>query len=128
AAFAPSRESDDGVLALAALRHEPRILDSHRCLLEADQLVCVSLQPSSERGELDGFFPQRAVGEEDRHAAEMLQLRPNCECCDRDLPPGSFLAPFRSRTDHAARHHRDNPFRTMTLSVPVANIAAMRRV
>ena len=19
----------------------------------------------------------------------MLQLRPNCECCDRDLPPGS---------------------------------------
>jgi len=22
----------------------------------------------------------------------MLQLRPNCECCDRDLPPGSTEA------------------------------------
>jgi hypothetical protein len=22
----------------------------------------------------------------------MLQLRPNCECCDRDLPPDSLLA------------------------------------
>jgi hypothetical protein len=22
----------------------------------------------------------------------MLQLRPNCECCDADLPPGSTLA------------------------------------
>jgi hypothetical protein len=22
----------------------------------------------------------------------MLQLRPNCECCDRDLPPDSTLA------------------------------------
>ena len=22
----------------------------------------------------------------------MLQLRPNCECCDTDLPPGSALA------------------------------------
>ena len=22
----------------------------------------------------------------------MLQLRPNCECCDRDLPPNSLLA------------------------------------
>lgn len=22
----------------------------------------------------------------------MLQLRPNCECCDRDLPPGSHEA------------------------------------
>jgi uncharacterized protein len=22
----------------------------------------------------------------------MLQLRPNCECCDRDLPPGSLDA------------------------------------
>ena len=22
----------------------------------------------------------------------MLQLRPNCECCDRDLPPDSALA------------------------------------
>ena len=22
----------------------------------------------------------------------MLELRPNCECCDRDLPPGSELA------------------------------------
>lgn len=22
----------------------------------------------------------------------MLQLRPNCECCDRDLPPGSVDA------------------------------------
>jgi uncharacterized protein len=22
----------------------------------------------------------------------MLQLRPNCECCDRDLPPASPLA------------------------------------
>jgi hypothetical protein len=22
----------------------------------------------------------------------MLELRPNCECCDRDLPPGSDLA------------------------------------
>jgi len=27
----------------------------------------------------------------------MLQLRPNCECCDRDLPPGSadaFICSF----------------------------------
>lgn len=22
----------------------------------------------------------------------MLDLRPNCECCDRDLPPGSLAA------------------------------------
>ena len=22
----------------------------------------------------------------------MLELRPNCECCDRDLPPDSLLA------------------------------------
>ncbi|WP_083198430.1 DUF1272 domain-containing protein [Pararhizobium polonicum] len=22
----------------------------------------------------------------------MLQLRPNCECCDKDLPPGSLEA------------------------------------
>jgi hypothetical protein len=22
----------------------------------------------------------------------MLELRPNCECCDRDLPPGSLHA------------------------------------
>ena len=22
----------------------------------------------------------------------MLELRPNCECCDRDLPPGSLEA------------------------------------
>jgi hypothetical protein len=22
----------------------------------------------------------------------VLQLRPNCECCDRDLPPGSLAA------------------------------------
>ena len=22
----------------------------------------------------------------------MLQVRPNCECCDKDLPPGSPLA------------------------------------
>ena len=27
-----------------------------------------------------------------RHGSAMLELRPNCECCDRDLPPGSELA------------------------------------
>ncbi len=28
----------------------------------------------------------------DRRWAFMLQMRPNCEACDRDLPPGSVAA------------------------------------
>ncbi len=40
----------------------------------------------------------------------MLALRPNCECCDRDLPP-DLLAAYpvsteRERKPKAARLHR----------------------
>ncbi|MFL5390347.1 MAG: DUF1272 domain-containing protein [Myxococcales bacterium] len=42
----------------------------------------------------------------------MLQLRPNCECCDRDLPPDSgdaFIALSASRPSARSRRAgRDN--------------------
>jgi hypothetical protein len=38
----------------------------------------------------DGLEPAFEVAS--GHAGAMLQLRPNCECCDRDLTPESELA------------------------------------
>jgi len=39
----------------------------------------------------------------------MLQLRPNCECCDRDLPPESteaFICSFECTFCRAERVHK----------------------
>jgi hypothetical protein len=43
------------------------------------------------RGHLDAVEARRPAPDTERCAA-MLQLRPNCECCDRDLPPDSIDA------------------------------------
>jgi hypothetical protein len=34
-----------------------------------------------------GAIPRRMGGEPDGLRHDMLELRPNCECCDKDLPP-----------------------------------------
>jgi hypothetical protein len=36
--------------------------------------------------------PAPACGRLRRKESAMLELRPNCECCDKDLPPGSAEA------------------------------------
>lgn len=50
------------------------------------RLKPANCSPETRRGESSAaaFVPS--------HAITVLQLRPNCECCDRNLPPGSELA------------------------------------
>jgi hypothetical protein len=43
----------------------------------------------------------------------MLQLRPNCECCDKDLPPGSREAMICSFECTFCTQCADRPRRTM---------------
>src|SRR5262245_793124 len=53
--------------ARAARRHELRILDLERHLLEADQLVRLALEQPAERCPLDVRLLERPIGEEEGH-------------------------------------------------------------
>src|SRR5688572_15855009 len=72
AAVVSAVESDDGVMALATRRDELRILDLEQRLLEADELVRLSMEQSAERRQLHRFLLQRTVREEQWHDRSTL--------------------------------------------------------